>query len=924
MKAKHIILLVGFLLSLQQFYAQVSVTNLRCEMLVDPLGIDIKQPRLSWQLKSDQRNVQQSAYEIIVSSSKEKLSKHDGDVWNSGKINSSQSIHIKYAGKVLQSGKEYFWKVKSFTNKGETVWSESAYWSMGLLNKSDWKAKWIGYDKASPWDSITQWSRLSARYLRKEFQNTAVVKRATVYISGLGLYELYINGNKTGDQVLAPNPTDYRKSFFYNTHDVTAQIKTGSNAIATVLGNGRFFTMRQNYKPQKHNTFGYPKLLLQLEIEYTDGTKKIIVSDETWRLNVDGPIRTNNEYDGEEYDATKEFPGWSNAGFNDSKWIKPELVSSPPGKMVAQMAEPMKVMKTIAPVSVKSVNNGKYILDMGQNFAGWLQIKVQGKRGQKVQLRFAESLKADGELFTANLRDAKVTDVYTLKGEGVETWQPSFVYHGFRYVEVTGFPGTPTINDFEGKLIYDALETTGSFTTSSPVINSIYKNAWWGIASNYKGMPVDCPQRNERQPWLGDRVMGAMGETYLFDNAKLYAKWMQDIEESQTVEGAIPDVAPAFWNYYSDDVTWPAAFITISNHLYNQFGDITPIQKHYASMKKWMEYMKSKYMTNYIVTRDKYGDWCMPPESPTLIHAKDPSRLTDGKLIATAYYYKLLSYLQRFAGLLDKKDDAKEFGLLMNKIKVAFNKSFYSEKNKQYSNNTVTANLLPLYFGLVPDSLKAAIFEKIRQKIIVDNNGHTSTGLIGSQWVMRTLSDYGNTDLAYKLTTNTTYPSWGYMVANGATTIWELWNGNTADPGMNSQNHVMLLGDLLTWYYENLAGIRSDKTEVAFKKIIMKPNLPVGLDFVNASYNSMHGLIKSEWSVRTLSEKKNVAQIEWNISVPANSSAAVYIPAKSLTDVIESGVDLSKAEGVQSVKFENGLAIVQVGSGDYKFVSKIK
>ena len=917
MKYKQTILLVGLFALLQQSFAQVNIQNLRCEMLHNPLGIDVKEPRLSWQLISSQRNVQQTAYEIIVSSNKEKLSKDDGDIWNSGKVNSSQSVHIKYAGKELQSGQQYFWKVRSFTNNGETVWSETAFWSMGLLNKDNWKAKWIGYDRPSSWDSITQWSRLSARYLRKEFQTAATVKRATVYISGLGLYELYINGERIGDQVLAPNPTDYRKSFFYNTYDVTSQIKTGSNAIAAVLGNGRFFTMRQNYKPQKYNTFGYPKLLLQLEIEYTDGTKKKIVSDETWKLNPDGPIRTNNEYDGEEYDATKEFPGWSNAGFNDNKWLKPQLVSAPPGKIVAQMSEPMKLMKIINPVSIKPGSIGNYILDMGQNFAGWLQIKVQGQRGQKVQLRFAESLKADGELFTANLRDARVTDVYTLKGNGIETWQPSFIYHGFRYVEITGFPGTPIINDFEGKLIYDAFETTGSFVTSNNVINGIYKNAWWGIASNYKGMPVDCPQRNERQPWLGDRVIGAMGESYLFDNAKLYAKWMQDIEESQTAEGAIPDVAPAFWNYYSDDVTWPAAYITISNHLYNQFGDITPIQKHYASMKKWMEYIRSKYMTDYIITRDKYGDWCMPPESPSLIHAKDSSRLTDGKLIATAYYHKMLSYLQRFAGLLNKKDDAKAFGSLMDSIKTAFNKTFYNENKKEYSNNTVTANLLPLYFGLVPDSLKKVIFEKIRQKILVENHGHTSTGLIGSQWVMRALSDYGNTNLAYTLTTNTTYPSWGYMVANGATTIWELWNGNTADPGMNSQNHVMLLGDLLTWYYENLAGIRSDKTDVAFKRIIMKPNLPTGLEFVNASYKSMHGLIKSEW-------KKTADKFEWNITIPANSSAIIYLPAKSVNDVVESGKELSKIEGVQSVKWENGSAIVQIGSGQYKFISQIK
>ena len=347
MKQKFIIL--SLCLLVQQLSAQVSIQNLRCEMLVNPLGIDSKEPRLSWQLISDQRNVQQTAYQVIVSSSEEKLNKDDGDIWNSGKQNSSQSIHINYAGKPLRSATKYFWKVKVFTNKGEATSTETAFFSTGL-DKSDWKAKWIGYDKASPWDSITQWSRLSGRYLRKEFQSSSAVKRATVYISGLGMYELYINGKIIGDQVLAPNPTDYRKSFFYNTHDVTGQIKNGNNAIATVLGNGRFFTMRQNYKTQKHNTFGYPKLLLQLEIDFADGSKKIIISDETWKLNVDGPIRTNNEYDGEEYDATKEFPGWNNIGFTDSKWIKPELVASPLGNITAQMSEPMKVMQVIKPV----------------------------------------------------------------------------------------------------------------------------------------------------------------------------------------------------------------------------------------------------------------------------------------------------------------------------------------------------------------------------------------------------------------------------------------------------------------------------------------------------------------------------------------------------------------------------------------------
>jgi alpha-L-rhamnosidase len=910
--------LIFFLIAGLMVQAQVAVKNLRCEMLVNPLGIDAVQPRFSWQLESDKRNVVQTSFQIIVSSNEQKLKAGDGDVWKSATINESRSLLISYAGKPLQSATKYFWKVSVVTNKGEAFCNENAFFSTGLLNAADWKAKWIGYDKASAWDSITQWSRLSARYLRKEFQNNSPVKRVTVYISGLGMYELYINGKKIGDQVLAPNPTDYRKSFFYNTHDVTTAIRNGNNAIATVLGNGRFFTMRQNYKTQKHNTFGYPKLLLQLEIEYADGSKKTIVSDESWKLNVDGPIRTNNEYDGEEYDATKEFAGWSNAGFADSKWLQPELVTAPSGKIISQFAEPMKVMQTIKPVSLKNIGNEKYILDMGQNFAGWVKLQnIKGKKGDKIKMKFAESLQANGELFIANLRDAKVTDVYTFGNSalGAGGWNPAFVYHGFRYVEITGFPGTATINNFEGQLVYDDLETTGSFQTSNETINNIYKNAWWGIASNYKGMPVDCPQRNERQPWLGDRVIGAQGESFIFDNAKLYAKWMDDIQQSQKEEGAIPDVAPAFWNYYSDDVTWPAAFITISNNLYNQFGDIKPIQKNYASMKKWMWYMRDKYLVNNIMTRDKYGDWCVPPENLQLIHAKDSTRLTDGKLIASAYYYKLLAYMQRFAKLTGNNADTKVYAELADKMRAAFQEKYYNPEKHLYSNNTITANLLPLYFGICPDSLREKVFANIYQKIHVESNDHISTGLIGTQYLFRGLTEYGNADLAFKLASNTTYPSYGYMIENGATTIWELWNGNTADPNMNSQNHVMMLGDLITWFYENLAGIRTDKEAVGFKKITMKPSLPQDLQFVNASYKSAYGLIKSDW-------KKSNAVFEWNISIPANTSARVFIPAKSETDVLEAGKALS--EDIKVIQWKEGILTIEIPSGDYQFKSIIK
>lgn len=896
-----------FCLSATAINAQITVTNLRCEMQVNPTGVETKKPRLSWQLVSSLRSVREHGWEILVASSKEKLDRNEGDVWSEKSL-----AHVLYTGKPLISRNQYFWKVRSITGKGVTPWSESASWTMGLLNASDWKAKWIGYDKASPWDSITQFSRLSARYFRKQFPVSKQVKKATVYIAGLGLYELFINGKKIGDQVLAPNPTDYRKSVLYNVHDVTNQLRNGENVIGTVLGNGRFFTMRQDYKPQKINTFGYPKMLVQLEIEYNDGSMRTIVSDESWKLTADGPIRSNNEYDGEEYDARKEMKGWSEPGFNDSKWMRPQLVKAPGGKLVAQTNDPMRVKAIIKPVSIKKLNANTHVLDMGQNFSGWLQLKAQGTNGHQIKLRFAESLQPDGNVYVANLRDAKVTDVYTMKGEGVETWEPSFVYHGFRYVEVTGFPGTPAVENFIGKLVYDDIETVGSFECSDTIINKIYRNAWWGIASNYKGMPVDCPQRNERQPWLGDRATGAYGESYLFDNARLYAKWLDDIQQSQTPDGAIPDVAPAFWNYYTDNVTWPGVYIMVADMLFAQYDDLHSIDKHYPSMKKWINYM-GKYLKDNILTKDKYGDWCVPPESLELIRSRDSLRNTDGALIATAYYYYLLNRVGSFAFYVGEEDESRMFKNRASDIKDAFNKKFYNPQRKYYANNTVTANLLPLQFGMVPDSLREAVFNNIYNKIKIADRMHISTGVIGTQWLMRTLTKFNRADIAFALASNKTYPSWGYMTENGATTIWELWNGNTASPQMNSQNHVMLLGDLLIWMHENLAGIDLDHF---FKMIWMKPEIIDGLNYVKASYKSMYGQIKSEWT-----KDPATGTFTWNIEVPAGLRAVVDIPANSEHEVTEGGKPVDPSD-VRFLKMDGQYAWYSIGSGSYSFTSK--
>jgi alpha-L-rhamnosidase len=440
-KRIHILTLLTFILATYKCLAGVATQNLRCEMLVNPLGIGTTHPRLSWEITGDGRSINQMAYQILVASTPAKLAANVGDLWDSHKINSAENIMVTYAGKPLASRSAGYWKVKIWTTAGESKWSTPAYWSVGLLNAADWKAKWIGYDNGFPWDSVSKFSRLSARYYRKQFDAAQSIKKAIVYVVGLGHYELFVNGEHIGNQVLSTPPTDYTESVIYNTFDVTKNIKQGANAIATTLGNGRFFTMRPKYKPKKIKEFGFPKMLLQLEVEYANGTKQTIVSDGSWKFTADGPIRTNNEYDGEEYDATKEIPGWNNTGFNDNQWLKPELVQAPGGKLVPQMNEPIRVVQTVKPVSVKLVKPGMYVMDMGQNMAGWLNMKVTGKRGQKVQLRYAETTKNDGELYVANLRDAKVTDVYTLKGSEPESWHPVFVYHGFRYVEIVSVAG---------------------------------------------------------------------------------------------------------------------------------------------------------------------------------------------------------------------------------------------------------------------------------------------------------------------------------------------------------------------------------------------------------------------------------------------------------------------------------------------------
>ena len=892
---------------------RLKVTNLRCEYKINPLGIDVEKPRFSWNLESDRRGAAQTSYQIFVSSDLQKLDENIADLWDSQRIPSDKSIQIPYEGKPLLSNQKYFWKVIIRDQEGTVHTSQPNFWTTGLLDASDWKAKWIGLDKAVGDDDPNATHKvLSARMLRHEFTVAKKVKSATSFISGLGLFEFYLNGVKIGDQVLAPGLTEYNKRAFYMTFDVTKNLQSDKNAIGVILGNGRFFAPRAG-GTERTKTYGFPKVICQLEIQYEDGTSSTVISDETWKLTANGPIRKNSEYDGEYYDSRMEFMDWSKVSFDDAGWQNAELVAKPGEKLVSQPIDPIKIMGQVTPVGVKEIKPGTFIFDMGQNMVGWTALFVKGKKGDKVTLRFAERLNDDGSLFLANIRTAEVTDTYILKGDGDEKWEPRFTYHGFQYVEMTGYPGTPSLASIKGKVIHDALDVNGSFSCSNPLINSVYKNSCWGIKGNYRSIPTDCPQRDERQGWLGDRSAECTGESYIYDISKLYNKWVTDINDTQIESGSLSDVAPSYWPFYTDNTTWPGTFLFASDMLYTQYGDLKTIETNYPAMQKWITHM-SGFLNDGIMLKDMYGDWCVPPEVLTYTNSNDPQRITRADFIGTTYFYGELKLMVKFARLLGKENDAAAYSKTADQMKEAFNNKFLDKTVIKYSNNTCTANILALAFDLVPLEYKNKIVENLLQKILSENGGHIGHGIIGGQWLMRALTSAGHADVAYLLAAQSTYPGWGYMVKQGATTIWELWNGKYGDPGMNSGNHVMLLGDLIIWYYEDLAGIKPDPDIPGFKHIIMKPNVVGDLTNVEASYNSSYGRINSSWQLAA-------GKFTWNVTIPANTSATVYVPTLNKEEVKESGKSASSGDGIKFISWEGNLARFEIKSGKYTFTS---
>lgn len=873
----------------------ITITNPNVEQQVHEQPLATAQPRFSWNYgtnrRSDEENptteseVIQQNYRIIVATTNENAEKNIGDLWDSGVVPSSQMLYIPYAGKELKSRDKAYWKViTTVTAKGgkkAKLASEVKSFEISLLNQEDWEAKWIGHEFDD--DVLVGKTRLAARYLRKDFALKSEISEARLYVSGMGVYSAYLNGQEIApDELLKPTLSWYSKRVYFNTYDVTEMLQQGDNAVGIILEGGRYTSLRYNAaNPNWDGTdhvfgFGTPRLLLQLEVTYKDGQKETIVSDETWKITNRGPIRTANEWDGETYDENFDLGDWNQAEYDDSAWLQAELVEAPEGQLSPQPNPNIKVMGLIIPYNVFKKGD-KWIIDMGQNMVGVLYVDNKHftglECGDTVMFRYAETLNPDSTLFTKNLRSAECTDYYIAgKTPANDWWKPMFVYHGFRYVEITGLHGNLPTNlewGFIGLPMYDEMPMTGEFITSNKIINAVYKNATRGIRGNYRSMPTDCPQRDERMGWTGDRTTGNYGESYIFNNHQLYAKWLTDGEDSQWDNGSLANVIPPYWRGYTDNMTWPGAMVTVTDMLYTRFGDVEPIRQHYAAWKKWMLHMKNDYMRAGLMPRDTYGDWCMPPESLELIHSNDATRITDATVISTPFYCYLCGKMAKFAEILGFDEDVTFFQKEITTSTIAFNDKYFNRVTGVYANNTVTANILPLWFGMVPKGLEDKVMESIINKTMNECGGHVSTGVIGIQQLMRCLTEYGHGDLALKIASNDTYPSWGYMYRNGATTIWELWNGNTADPAMNSGNHVMLLGDLILWEYEYLGGIRA--LEPGYSKIQLKPYPIEGLDFVNCSYNSVSGRIQSQW-------KREGNRFEWDIVIPANTTAEVCLP----------------------------------------------
>lgn len=884
------------------------VKYLKCNYKTNPIGIGHSKIYLGWEIHSLKENTYQTAYQIEASNSLENLL-NNRLIWNSGKVYSDSSINVVYKGPKIKSRERIYWRVKIWDNYNrESDWSEPAYFEAGLLNNTDWKAKWITPDLIEKKDSSNP-----CPYLRKSFVINKDIKNARLYITAKGLYISYINGKNVTENLFTPGWTSYNKRIQYQVYDVTNHLQRGKNVIGVILGDGWF---RGPITWQHIRNFYGDKLalLVQLEIEHKDGSKTFIVSDNSWKSNT-GPIISSEIYNGETYDARLELENWNCIEYNDKTWKGVKILSENYEKLVETESEPVKIVKTLKPLKRIITPRGELVFDFGQVITGWTEINVKGNRGTTIILKHFEVLDKEGNVYTDNLRLAKQEDRYTFRSNDIEKYEPHFTFHGFRYVHVSGINEIDT-NNIIAKVIHTDLEFTGNFECSDPLINRLQENIQWSLRGNFLDIPTDCPQRDERLGWTGDAQIFAPTACFNVNAVNFFSKWLKDFIVDQTSDGKVPWVIPNVvvkgggtgWSDGTAATGWADAIITIPYTLYKTYGNKQIILDMYFSMKKWIDYMISQSPHYLFNTGFHFGDWLAFSEYYSYnYNAPDygyAGAHTDKDLIATAYFYYSTKLFSEMAEAIGNSSDAQHYKQLLPKIKHAFCKEFLTSTGRLTS-NTQTAYSIALMFGLIPDSLIENAAKRLANDVM--HFGHLTTGFLGTPLLNHALTEYGYPELAYMLLFNKRYPSWLYPITMGSTTIWERWDGikpdgTFQDPGMNSFNHYAY-GAIGEWLYKKVAGINF--FEPGYKKILIKPYICEELKFVKATYKSMYGQINSNWKI--LNDKVII-----EIEIPVNTSADILIPYSNPEKI------KINDNYVKLIKAENNWSKFTTGSGYYK------
>ncbi|MCF7854366.1 MAG: glycoside hydrolase family 78 protein [Candidatus Pacebacteria bacterium] len=889
--------------------------DLRCEYLTEPLGIDSTRPRLFWRLHAPHsaRAISQSAYQILCASTSAFLSRNEGDLWDTGRVASNRTIQVPYAGTPVSSGQRVFWKVRIWDRDGKpSEWSEPSWWEAGLLERSDWQAQWIG-PQPRPRDASQP-----APMLRRNIAIGPDVLRARLYVAARGLCRPFVNGGRVGNDELSPGWSSYNRRVQYVTYDVTDSLEQGTNAIGLLLGDGWYCGYLADWHSEGRGFYGQdPQVLAQLVIHYADGSSTIIGTDDTWRWST-GAIRSSDIYNGEIYDARLQKPGWAAPGFDDSAWAPVEVYPDQGEKRTGKKVEPVQCVDTLSPTAMTEPEAGMYIFDFGQNMVGRVRLSISGKAGQTVTMRHAEVLENDGRLYTKNLRKAAQTDQYTFAENGRVHWEPTFTFHGFRYVELTGLDTSPSLDAVTGVVMHNAMQPTGEFECSDPRINQLQHNIVWGQKGNYLEVPTDCPQRDERLGWTGYAQVFIRTACHNFNVAPFIHKWMDDLTDDQGTDGSVPHVAPDVLQAPDGETiaggaaAWADAVIIVPWTLYRCFGDNRILQDHYEAMTQWIAYQEAT-SRQLIRPAEGFGDWLAMDHPGT----RNDQTATPKDLVGTAYFAYTSRLMATIASILNRNDDAKRFEALSERVRKAFQREFVTP-NGRIVGDTQTVYSLALNVDLLPADKRVAAGDRIAADVHAHDN-HITTGFVGANQITFALTETGHVDSVYNLLFQDTCPSWLFPVTQGATTIWERWDGWTPergwqDPGMNSFNHYAY-GAIGEWLYTVCAGLNVDEQRPGFGHILFEP-IPdfthKRLTYAGASCNTLHGIAAIRWDI-------DDNDFRVSVTLPPNTKGTLRLPTDSTDNLLEHDEPASESEGVSRIAVTNGKVTVDLQSGAYTF-----